>query len=530
MARNGTELATAYYSLLPSLDGTAAAVNSQMGLITAAGTTAGNRGGAALGAGLIGGLKAAGVVGAAIGIAGLAGNIQDYFAGSVTAASDLQESANALSVTYGEQADEIARLGDTAAQRLGLSRLAFNALATRFSSFAGTIAGEGGDVIGVIGELTTRGADFASVYNLDVNEALALFQSGLAGETEPLRRFGLDLSAASVAAFAAANGIGAAGRELTEAEKVQARYGLLLQQTSKVQGDFANTSDGLANSQRIANAQFEDAQARIGEALLPAAEKFSAWMLEDGVPLVEKLVDLFIKLEPVISGAADALIGYLDIAVGYQAAFLDLIAGLEDGTLTVEELTSAFANLPEPIQDAIIGVAQFLYDTTAGVQNFIRSGLNGVIGFINGILDGMRPVARFLNETFGLNISVPRLSSVGLLGAFSMENFYRGIDATGFSQGAGGRVAMAEGAYVPAQHGGVAATVGEGRYDEVVLPLSPSVLSDLGAAIGGGDRPVYMDGSIVAVMRRMANGEARLVFNDAVTDLGFDVRAGGLAA
>jgi hypothetical protein len=357
-----------------------------------------------------------------------------------------------------------------------------------------------------------------------------LFQSGLAGETEPLRRFGLDLSAASVAAYAAANGIGAQGRELTEAEKVQARYGLLLQQTSKVQGDFANTSDGLANSQRIANAQFEDAQARIGEALLPAAEKFSAWMLEDGVPLVEKLVDLFIKWEPFISDAADAMIGFLDYVAGNWSYLADLLTALEDGTITVDEFKQAFANLPEPIQDAIIGVAQFLYDTGAGVTNFFRSGLNGIIGFINGILDGMRPVARFLNETFGLNISVPRLSPVALMDAFSMGNFYRGIDASSFSQGAGGRVALAEGGIVSARRGGVAATIGEGRFDEAVIPLSPSVLSELGAAIGGGDRPIYMDGSIVGVLKRLANGEARLVLNDAVTDLGFDVRAGGLAA
>lgn len=484
MAR-GNEIGVAYYSLVPSMDGTAAAVNSQMGLVTAAGTTAGTRGGAALGAGLIGGLKAAGVVGAAIGIAGLAGSIQDYFSGSVTAASDLAESTNALSVTYGEQADEIGRLGDTAAKRLGLSKIGFNQLATRFSAFAGTIAGEGGDVIGVIDDLTTRGADFASVFNLDVSEALGLFQSGLAGESEPLRRYGLDLSAASVEAFAAANGIGEQGRALTESEKVQARYGLLMQQTAKTQGDFAETSDGLANSQRIANAAFEDAQARIGEALLPAAEKFSAWMLEDGVPLVEKLVDLFIKLEPAIGFVLDLFLADLDARAGVLGYMIDLMTALEDGKITVDEFRDAFANLPEPIQDAIIGVAQFLFDTSAGVQNFFRSGLNGIIGFINGILDAMRPVARFLNETFGLKISVPRLSPLALVDAVSMENFYRGIDSTQFSQGAAGRVAMAEGAFVSARPGGVRATVGEGRYDEAVIPLSPSVLAQLGEAIGG---------------------------------------------
>ena len=39
------------------------------------------------------------------------------------------------------------------------------------------------------------------------SDALALFQSGLAGETEPLRKFGIDLSAAAVEAHAIATGI-----------------------------------------------------------------------------------------------------------------------------------------------------------------------------------------------------------------------------------------------------------------------------------------------------------------------------------
>ena len=251
MARRGNEIGVAYYSLVPSMDGTAAAVNSQLGLVTAAGSRAGVAGGTAMGAGLASGLKTAGVIGAALGAAGLLSETVNYFQDAVGLASDLAESGNAINVSFGDAATGIAALGETAATRLGLSELAFNNLSVRFSSFARTIAGEGGDVVGVIDDLTTRGADFASVYNLEVSDALTLFQSGLAGETEPLRRYGIDLSAAAVEAFALANGIGEQGRALTEAEKVQARYLLLLDQTNQTAGDFANTSDQLANQQRI---------------------------------------------------------------------------------------------------------------------------------------------------------------------------------------------------------------------------------------------------------------------------------------
>lgn len=481
MARKGTELATAYYSLVPSLDGTAAAVNSQIGLVTAAGTKAGTAGGTALGAGLIGGLKGAGLVGAALGIANLAGSVTDYFSQSVELASNLQESGNAVRVSYGEIAGEIERLGETAAKRLGLSRGAFNDLAVRFSNFAGTIAGEGGDVVGVIDDLTTRGADFASVYNLEVADALTLFQSGLAGETEPLRRYGIDLSAAAVEAFALANGIGDGTGALTEAEKVQARYGLLLESTNQTAGDFANTSDSLANAQRIANAQLEDAQANVGEALLPAFEKFTDFMLTDGVPLVEKLVDAFIDTAPAIATVTEKGLELLDFFLSNVSFVISFFDAIEDGKITSEEAAAAIALLPQPIRDLAGGIDKFLKDTLAGLVNFVSGGLNKYISVLNGFLDLLAPIIRAFNQLFGTNIAIPRVNSFGTI-AFTGG----GGGSSPARLAGGGRRAMAEGGVVTARPGGVPATIGEGRYDEAVIPLSPSVLAQLGQAIGGG--------------------------------------------
>lgn len=188
----------------------------------------------------------------------------------VKEASSLNESLNAVNVTFGAAAQGIIALGEDAARAVGLSQNEFNALSVRFSAFAKTIAGDGGDVVGTIEDITLRAADFASVMDLQVADAAALFQSGLAGETESLRRFGIDLSAASVEAYALANGIAAPGREMTEQEKILARYGSLMEQTAQTQGDFANTSGDFANASRVARAEMANASAAIGEALLPA--------------------------------------------------------------------------------------------------------------------------------------------------------------------------------------------------------------------------------------------------------------------
>jgi hypothetical protein len=198
--------------------------------------------------------------------------VKDFVGDSIRAYSDLNESLNALEVTYGKNADGIKKLGKEAAQNLGLSNAEFNSFAVSISAFAEQIAGKSGDVVGTVDTLTKRVSDFASVMNLDVTVAQEKFQSGLAGQSRPLREFGIDVSDARVKAFALANGIGEVGRELTEAEKVQARYGTIMEQTDKVTGDFKNTIDDYANAQRVANAETENAKARVGELLIPVAQ------------------------------------------------------------------------------------------------------------------------------------------------------------------------------------------------------------------------------------------------------------------
>src|SRR6056297_2461544 len=206
---------------------------------------------------------------------------------AVQAASSFEESINAVNVAFGDAADEVLKIGENAAQSMGLSRQEFNSAAVRFSAFAERVVGESGNISGFIGDVSQRAADFASVFDIDVAEALQVFQSGLAGEAEPLKRFGINLLQSEVAAFAMANGIAESSAEMTEAQKVQARYGLLLEQTAKTQGDFTNTSDGLANSQRILRAEISNLQVEIGGALIPVAKELVNTFADALIPRLE---------------------------------------------------------------------------------------------------------------------------------------------------------------------------------------------------------------------------------------------------
>jgi hypothetical protein len=94
------------------------------------------------------------------------------------------------------------------------------------------------------------------------------------------------LSEAAVQSKAVELGLGGANRELTEAEKVQARYAIILEQTNKQQGDFARTSDSLANQQRIMSAQWADLQATLGQLVLPAVTSVVGVLTDLGTVLL----------------------------------------------------------------------------------------------------------------------------------------------------------------------------------------------------------------------------------------------------
>lgn len=185
------------------------------------------------------------------------------------AASDLGESINAINVVFGEAADTIHEFGKTSAETVGLSTRAFNDLVVPLGSVFQNFGDSADEAARKSIELTQRAADMASVFNVDVTEALTAIQAALRGEADPIERFGVSVNAAAVEAKALALGLAETKSQITDADKATARYALILEQTARVAGDFTNTSDQLANKTRILKADAENLAAEFGEALLP---------------------------------------------------------------------------------------------------------------------------------------------------------------------------------------------------------------------------------------------------------------------
>lgn len=231
--------------------------------------------------------------------------IVKFGADSVRAASNLEESMNAVNVVFGEAAGTITDFGETAADAAGLAQAEFQQMATVLGSAlinAGLPLDEAAEKTI---ELTQRAADMASVFNTSVPEALGAMQAALRGESDPIEKFGVTLSAAAVDAEAAALGFKKVGGEWDAQAKAAARLSLIMKQTSRVQGDFANTSDGLANKTRQLQASMTNLQAQIGGYLIPALAGLADEGL-DATNVISGMLGVIDHATAAISGNADA--------------------------------------------------------------------------------------------------------------------------------------------------------------------------------------------------------------------------------
>lgn len=187
---------------------------------------------------------------------------------AVNAASDLQEVQNVVDVTFGENANQIEKWAKNAGTQFGLTETQ----AKRFSSTMGAmlkssgLAGE--KIVDVSTDLAGLAADMASFYNLDFDTAFQKIRSGISGQTMPLKELGIDMSVATLNAFALQKGLSKTFNDMSQGEQTMLRYQYLMQATADAQGDFARTSDGYANSMRKLQTNVEALKTTLGKGFI----------------------------------------------------------------------------------------------------------------------------------------------------------------------------------------------------------------------------------------------------------------------
>lgn len=250
---------------------------------------------------------------------------------SIDQAMDVQELNSAFAVTFGKNAAMMDYWAERTGNMLGRSTQEMKRFSNSFGLLFTVAAPE--KAAEMSANFAVLAQDIASFNNVSNETAAQSLMSGLSGEAEPLRKFGVFLTEGAVKAKALAMGLGGAKRELTDQEKIQARYALILEATTKAQGDVIRTSGSATNKLKALKGQWEEQQVAIGNKLLPLIP-----------PLADALISVltaFNNLSPgtqkfiayaVIAGAA---LGPLLVGIGGLAFGIRGIAGTVGGAVTL---------------------------------------------------------------------------------------------------------------------------------------------------------------------------------------------------
>lgn len=311
------------------------------------------------------------------------GAIVRWAQGARDSANALTESVNAVRVVFGEASDDIVAFGEQAADSVGLAQSEFQELATPIGSILQEVGGFSAQEAaeGAI-ELTQRAADLASVFNTDVPEALGAIQAALRGESDPIERFGASINAAAVESFLLEEGLVASKGAIEDTDKVLGRFRLVLDQTDRVAGDFANTADSNANATRIFNARLEDLRAEVGQNV---------------VTLFDDLIGKGNDLLPVLESLGEDVLPVL----------VDIFGDFIEGIFTIGE---GIAGLPDAVKltsGALLGLAGA---AKLAVANPIVAGLGAVAVGIAAIGDAARQEQEQVDE---LKAAIEELATTG---------------------------------------------------------------------------------------------------------------------
>lgn len=357
---------------------------------------------------------------------------------AVTAASDLSETTSKIGVLFGDQAGAIQAWASTAGKALGQSQQSALDAAATFATFGKAAGLQGQDLTKFSTNLTGLASDMASFSNTTPEDAIEAIGAALRGESEPIRSYGVLLDEATLKAQAMSMGLTKASKDtdkikaaqlaamsaqaryneavkkhgedsreantaqagliraqgalqkategsiapLTNQQKVLAAQGAILAQTKAAQGDFARTSAGAANQQRILSAEIANLTANAGKALLPAFQAVVSAMVA-AVGVVSDHQRLFAILGGTLAGVA-ATIWLVNAAQKAWAAGALIVQGVTKVWTATQWLLNV-ALTANPIGLVIVAVAALVaaiviaYKHSDKFRAIVQASMRGVV-------------------------------------------------------------------------------------------------------------------------------------------------------
>lgn len=289
---------------------------------------------------------------------------------AVMSASNLSESIAKANTVFSNNADEVQAWARTTSKAFGVNRQAALEAAGTYGNLFQAFGVSQKEAFKMSTSLVELAADMASFNNVPIDQALTALRSGLSGEAEPLKRFGVALNEARLKAEAAALGLGTFTGTLPPAIRMQAAYSLVLKDTALQQGDVARTSSGLANQMKFLQAGVADAKASFGELFIPVVLNVVNVLNDKVIPVINDVVEAM-KLDGIGAGL-EVFMTNLD----------NVISGLTGTAKAVYDVVTALVSLK---------IAFYF----VGTMPAIIKGVSSSFLFLKGVIDTVRIAAMY---------------------------------------------------------------------------------------------------------------------------------------
>lgn len=209
--------------------------------------------------------------------------------------ADYLENLNLIDVAYKNDTNQASRLVNTLSEMYGLDESWGYRQVGIFKQLANAMGLS--DEVGtkLAKTLTQLAIDTSSLYNFGVDEASQILQSGLAGQTKPVRRLGGDITQNTLQLILEEHGIDKAIGDLNYMEKRLVIVTALLDQTREAHGDWGRTIESVSNQMRIFQQQTERLGRAIGSVFLPMVKAVLPYLNAIMMVLTE-LIEMLAKL------------------------------------------------------------------------------------------------------------------------------------------------------------------------------------------------------------------------------------------
>lgn len=308
----------------------------------------------------------------------------------VSMASNLEESQSKVNVVFGNSAKIVNDFAETSARSFGITKQAALEATGTFGNLLQAFGTGKGQAAEMSTTLIGLAADLASFNNTGIEDAIQALRSGLSGETEPLKRFGVAINDARLKQEAMTLGLYDGKGALDINAKTQAAYALILKDTGLAQGDFERTSGGFANQMRILKASLTDAATELGTVLLPYFKTFVTFVNDNIVPGVLAFANTIGEkgLVPALAAGMAAMgqFGITTVNV-LEGSYIALLNFTHDLSKTVRILADAAA-LGFGLQGNIVGAGKSL--AVAVAMSKVQDATNEALAGAGAMFDGFR--------------------------------------------------------------------------------------------------------------------------------------------